>query len=125
MKIKRKTLYAIIAFLVVAGGVMALSLVLQPEEPEPVSLDDFAKCLTEKGAKMYGAYWCGHCQNQKTAFGESWQYVTYIECGRGENPACDDAGIEGYPTWIFADGSRQSGELTFPQLAAKTGCAYS
>jgi len=32
---------------------------------EEDSMVTFAKCLTENGAKMYGAYWCTHCENQK------------------------------------------------------------
>lgn len=87
-------------------------------------MDDFAKCLTEKGAKFYGAYWCPHCTNQKDAFGSSIQYVKYLECATssGQTIECDAAGIKSYPTWIFADGSRLSGELPFETLAAKTGC---
>ncbi len=88
--------------------------------------DTFAQCLTENGAKFYGAYWCPHCQNQKTMFGESVKYITYIECAlpneRGQTPECTDAGIEAYPTWTFADGTRKSGELTLAYLAEKTGC---
>ena len=36
-----------------------------------VNYDDFAKCLTENGATMYGTVWCGHCNNQKDMFGDS------------------------------------------------------
>jgi len=31
-------------------------------------------------------------------------------------------GIEGYPTWEFPDGSRQSGEVPFSQLSERSGC---
>ena len=31
--------------------------------------DAFAKCLASKQAKMYGLYWCPHCQEQKEKFG--------------------------------------------------------
>lgn len=87
--------------------------------------DSFAQCLTEKGAAMYGAYWCPHCQDQKQLFAGSWQYVTYVECDNGANQqtaACTEAGITGYPTWIFADGSRIEGEASLAQLSASTGC---
>jgi hypothetical protein len=90
-----------------------------------IDYDAFAKCLTAKGAKMYGAYWCGHCQNQKAAFGEAWQYVKYVECAGedgGQAVACAGAGVTSYPTWIFANGSRQTGELSFEELSASTGC---
>lgn len=89
--------------------------------------DSFAKCLTEKGVKMYGAYWCPHCSNQKKMFGSSWKYVNYIECSlpnaAGQTEICKAAGIEGYPTWDFGDGERQSGELTIGQLSQLSGCA--
>ncbi len=89
--------------------------------------DNFAKCLTEKGAKMYGAYWCPHCQNQKKLFGESWKYVDYVECslpnGAGQTSECQIAGISGYPTWVFSDGRKVPGEVSFQQLSQITGCS--
>jgi hypothetical protein len=87
--------------------------------------NDFAICLAEKGAKMYGASWCTHCKDQKREFGASWQYVTYIECSNpdhSQTAQCAQAGIKGYPTWEFADGTRQSGALPFELLSQKTGC---
>lgn len=86
-----------------------------------------AQCLTQKDAKMYGAVWCGHCQNQKKAFGQAWSYVTYIECSNEDGTqkeTCQKAGIQGYPTWEFGDGSRVSGEISLEDLAKKVGCAY-
>jgi hypothetical protein len=84
-----------------------------------------AKCLTEKGAKMYGAYWCGHCQNQKQMFGSAFQHIDYIECdssGENANPvACDEAGIRGYPTWVI-NGQQYPGEQSFDKLKELTGC---
>ncbi len=98
----------------------------EPTVAVPSDMDSFAKCLTEKGAKLYGAVWCPHCQNQKKAFGESVQYVTYVECAvegsKEQATACKTAGIEGYPTWQFADGSEILGEATFEQLSEKTSC---
>ncbi len=90
-------------------------------------LDDFAKCLTEKGAVMYGAYWCPHCANQKNMFEGSMKYVNYVECdarGNNANPAlCREKGINGYPTWIFGNGERLEGEVQLSQLAQMTGCS--
>src|ERR1700739_3296460 len=43
--------------------------------------DDFARCLAQRDVKMYGAYWCPHCAEQKEMFRASFQYVPYIECG--------------------------------------------
>jgi parvulin-like peptidyl-prolyl isomerase len=89
-------------------------------------LDDFAKCLTEKGIKFYGAYWCPHCENNKKLFGDAFQYVTYVECADADNPqiqtpACESAGIEGYPTWIV-NGQKYPGEQSIERLAQLSGC---
>ncbi|MEK6886322.1 MAG: hypothetical protein AABW88_00670 [Nanoarchaeota archaeon] len=88
--------------------------------------DDFAKCLSANNVTMYGAYWCSHCQNQKKAFGSSWQYVNYVECslpgGTAQTEFCAKKGIDGYPTWEFGDKSRLSGEVAFATLTEKSGC---
>lgn len=93
---------------------------------EPGQHDDFAKCLSAKGAIMYGAYWCPHCMDQKEMFGNSWKHVNYIECSlpnkAGQTDFCKRAGINGYPTWEFSDESRVEQVMTLEQLGDKTGC---
>lgn len=88
--------------------------------------DNFAKCLTEKGVKMYGAYWCSYCQSQKEMFQSSWKYVDYVECAiqgqKGQAEACTAAGIKGYPTWIFPNGKSVAREMTFDELSIESGC---
>ncbi|MDI6820721.1 MAG: thioredoxin domain-containing protein [Patescibacteria group bacterium] len=84
-------------------------------------LDDFAKCLTGRGAVMYGAEWCSHCQNEKKAFGDSFQYINYVECPQ-EPQRCTAAGIEGYPTWIFSDGKKLEGEQGLKRLSEASNC---
>lgn len=91
-------------------------------------VDTFAKCITEKGAVMYGAFWCPHCAKVKKNFGESFRYVEYVECDpRGDNEQsllCIEKGIEAYATFEFNDdpSTRLVGEPTFEELAAATGC---
>jgi len=94
---------------------------------KPVStLDSFAHCLNAKGAKMYGAWWCPHCADQKESFGFAFQYVNYVECSlpneRKLNDACKQAGIKNFPTWEFADRARVEGTQPLDTLAKKTGC---
>lgn len=95
---------------------------------EPGKYDNLAQCITDAGATMYGAYWCPHCADQKKSFGKSFDYVDYVECdprGNNANPQlCDAKGIEGYPTWIFADGSRASGNIPLRELSLRTGCEF-
>jgi len=90
------------------------------------TIDDFAKCLTAKGAQMYGAWWCPHCADQKELFGYAFHYVKYHECSpegqRIETEDCKQAGIKHFPTWQFPDGSRTEGTLALSVLSQKTGC---
>lgn len=119
--LKKYLLWAVIAIVVIGGIVYVVR-----ANAEPGKLDAFAQCLSEKGAKFYGAFWCPHCQAQKKIFGRSEKYLPYVECstpnGKAQLPACNDKKIEGYPTWEFADGSREAGELTLNRLAEKTAC---
>jgi len=93
---------------------------------KPGKYDEFAKCLTEKGFKEYGAYWCPHCLEQKKMFGKSYKYVNYVECdarGSNANPVeCNAKGITGYPTWIMGNGERLSGVQSLEVLSRISGC---
>ena len=90
------------------------------------TLDGFAKCVASKGVRMYGAWWCPHCAEQKEEFGYAFQYVPYTECSpegqRTINETCKQAGIQHFPTWQFRDGSRNEGVLPLTDLSQKTGC---
>lgn len=94
---------------------------------ENSNLDEFAVCLGEKGAKFYGASWCSFCNAQEELFGSSVELIPYVECAiegeQGQAKACQDANIQSYPTWVFADGSRESGVQSLEKLANVTGCA--
>ncbi len=92
----------------------------------PSPYDAFAQCLSDEGVTMYGAWWCPHCQNQKELFGNAFRNINYVECSapgsRSMLPICSSAGITGYPTWRFADGSELNGEAPLASLAEKTTC---
>jgi hypothetical protein len=91
--------------------------------------DTFAKCLTAHGVKMYGAYWCPHCAEQKEKFGSSFEFVPYVECGVPGNSnqatqECKDAGIKKFPTWQFPPtGERVERVFPLEELSDRTGCA--
>ena len=85
------------------------------------SLDTFAKCVSASGLTMYGADWCSHCKNEKAAFGDSFQYINYIECTT-DAQQCTDKGVSGYPTWIDGSGKKYEGEQGLSGLAKITGC---
>ncbi len=80
--------------------------------------DSFAKCLTVKGAVMYGAIeWCKYTQGQAAMFGKSFQYVNYKD-------EKELTGIKTRPTWVI-DGKWYEKVQSFDSLAAATGCKIS
>ncbi len=126
-----KTNILIIALIVLIVGIFGFIIYQSKTADEPGissvpgGMDAFAECLSEAGAKFYGASWCSHCKNQKLAFGDSFEFVNYIECalpGGGQAEECGNADITAYPTWRFSDGSKRLGELSFEELSRKTGC---
>lgn len=120
-----KSTYVLIA--IFAGIIIIPMILIQVLSHRPGKLDTFAQCITDSGAKFYGAYWCPHCQAQKNAFGKSAKLLPYIECstpdGKGQLDVCKQAGVTGYPTWIFADATQASGEVPLKNLAEKTNCS--
>ena len=90
--------------------------------------DAFARCLKERGVKMFGAWWCPHCVEQKEKFGASFEYAPYVECGikgdvHGRAQVCKDENIKGFPTWQFPPtGERVEQVLTLKELSDRTGC---
>jgi glutaredoxin len=86
----------------------------------PGKYDEFASCLSEKGATMYGTDWCPHCKAQKELFGKSFKNIIYTNCDKAKN-LCDEAGVEGFPTWVFGE-ERASGTQSFAKLAEMSGC---
>uniref|UniRef100_A0A0D6R6U2 Vitamin K epoxide reductase domain-containing protein n=1 Tax=Araucaria cunninghamii TaxID=56994 RepID=A0A0D6R6U2_ARACU len=106
---------------------------LPPVEPvvttqsSPVSIS-LAKHLRSVGAKLYGAFWCSHCYEQKQMFGaEASKILDYVECypngyrkGVKIAKTCEDINIKGFPTWVVK-GQVLSGELEFAELARASG----
>lgn len=121
MKKISSTSTIIIAVLVVLGGLLGAAVW---QNVRPTGLDDFAKCLTENGATMYGAWWCPHCQEQKALFGPSFKHINEVECGAGRGQfntaACPN--ITSTPTWTTADGKELFGRQDLSELAAAFSC---
>ncbi len=123
MKFTTKTIIiGVIGLVVLAVGLTLFA------KSQPGKYDGLATFLSEKGVKFYGAFWCPHCQRQKEMFGNSARLLPYVECstpdGQGQTQICIDNKITGYPTWVFPDGSRISGETSPEDLAAKIGYTF-
>jgi uncharacterized membrane protein len=82
-----------------------------------------AQHLTTVGAKMYGAFWCPHCLEQKQIFGDAVKAMPYVECAtdqarpRVQAEICRSKKIESYPTWEI-DGKFYPGIQPLDQLAS-------
>jgi thiol-disulfide isomerase/thioredoxin len=79
----------IIGFFVIIGGLFYWN------EKTPGKYDAFAQCISDSGAKFYGAYWCPHCQAQKLLFGKSVEKLPYVECAlQGQEKMDSDNAIQ-------------------------------
>jgi len=108
MNTDKKTLtIRIIIFAVIMVGIVALMRLAIEGTQASTQYDGLAQCLTQKGLKFFGAFWCPHCQAEKRDFGGSVKYLPYIECStpdaKGQTQVCIDNKIESYPTWVYPD----------------------
>jgi hypothetical protein len=81
--------------------------------------------LVKSGAKFYGAYWCSHCNKQKSMFGSvAAAKLPYVECAKdGENSQrqlCKDLQIRMFPTWSI-NGKTIEGTRELKDLAERSG----
>ncbi|KAI3747688.1 hypothetical protein L6452_10273 [Arctium lappa] len=96
-----------------------------PSSPLALKL---ATHLRSIGAKMYGAFWCSHCLEQKQMFGrEAAKLLDYVECypdgyktGTELGKECSKIKIEGFPMWVI-NGKVLKGYQEFPDLAKASG----
>jgi glutaredoxin len=96
--------------------------VLAESSPAKLAL---AEHLSAQGVKLYTAYWCPHCHEQKELFGrQASAKLTVVECapdGRNSQKAlCDAKKIDGYPTWEI-NGKLDTGVKPLLKLAELTG----
>ncbi|MEK6876455.1 MAG: hypothetical protein AABX63_03530 [Nanoarchaeota archaeon] len=101
---------ALIVFVLIIAGIGYSY--INSKKPGP--LDDFAKCLKEKGAVMYGASFCQYSHAQKGMFGNSFKYVDYRDFS-------EDSNVKKTPTWLI-NGAYYQNVQTFDRLASLTGC---
>lgn len=96
-----------------------------PPAVEDPTLRALAIHLSDSGAKMYGASWCPHCQQQKEMFGASAKRLPYVECSSGgpnspQMAICSNMNIRVYPTWVI-NGTRTEEVLPIERLSSLTG----
>ncbi|KAF8065431.1 LTO1 [Scenedesmus sp. PABB004] len=110
------------------GGVDAAELELPYVSPAVTTASSeqalrLAARLRAAGAKMYGAFWCSHCYDQKQVFGAAAMAdFPYVECfpagwkkGVAIDAACEAASVKAFPTWVI-NGTSTEGQLELEQL---------
>ena len=92
-------------------------------QPSTSRQKDLARHLKLKGAVVYGAWWCPHCNSQKELFGvEAIELLPYVECDKDDagRQRCQQAQIRAYPTWDL-NGERRLGVLSLEELEQWSG----
>jgi hypothetical protein len=119
---RKIVLYSALAICLILG----VYLYVQTAPPPNGMYDAFAKCIADMSTTFYGAWWCPHCQAQKTEFGDAAKYLPYVECANSdtsEKQSCVDLGITSFPTWYFPDGTSSTGENSLANISEHTGCS--
>ncbi len=113
-----------LTFMAISGFVLIHSALQSyaslPSVPQE-KLTEFAKCLSSKGLKMAGAEWCSACNSQKRLFGDSFEFVNFVDCDK-EKSFCEENNIEYYPTWIMNGEKKAVGVQSIQKLAELSGC---
>ncbi|XP_051140551.1 thiol-disulfide oxidoreductase LTO1-like isoform X1 [Andrographis paniculata] len=100
------------------------------KESSPLALS-LARHLHSIGAKLYGAFWCSHCVDQKQMFGhEAAKLLDYVECypdgvreGTKMAKVCSNVELKGFPSWEI-NGQVYSGRKQLAELARLSGFDY-
>lgn len=117
--IKKKKL--VIAGIVSAVLIIAIVSVSYLTSASNGTYDGFAKCLSDKGAIVYGNDHCSYTQKQLSWFGKSKKYLSYVRCADNKE-LCENKGVKVTPTWEI-NGQTYAEVQTFEKLSALTGCS--
>jgi hypothetical protein len=94
--------------------------------PPPITTESSQRALSLSqdlqalNAKMYGAYWCSHCYDQKQSLGKgAFDKIQYYECAPegkdSKRDVCKERDVPGYPTWEI-NGKLYPGERDLEEL---------
>jgi hypothetical protein len=111
--LKRAIIISLIAIVVIVAGSLTINFA---NAKKPGQFDDFAKCLNDEGAIMYGANFCQYSHGQKGMFGNSFKYIDYQDY-------TEDPNVKVTPTWKI-NGAYYQNVQTFDRLATLTGCNF-
>ncbi len=115
---KRLRKYLLVSGIILAVTILAYTIYFRFQLPG--QYDNFAKCLTEKGAVVYGNDFCSYTNKQLNWFDSSKKHLNYVKCVDNKE-LCDSKGITTTPTWEIG-GKTYAGVQDFKRLAEISGC---
>lgn len=105
---------------IIFGIVISLTFGGYAYTKKPGAYDEFVKCLTEKGAVMYGNDYCSYTLTQIGMFRKSKKYLNYVKCADNEK-LCNEKGVSITPTWEI-NGEILEGVQGIDKLSELSGC---
>ncbi|WP_167547034.1 Ig-like domain-containing protein [Stieleria maiorica] len=110
-----------------AEGESAPDLVQFAKDLAAVGRDANGNPISGQGqVTFFGAHWCPACSEQKALFQDGKDNLPFIEVTNPDRSIGQigiDNNITAYPTWVFPDGSRETGVLTLQQISDRSGVA--
>lgn len=117
---KKKNIKKYGLLLVLFLALVIFSYTFYVKSQKPGDYDGFAKCLTEKGAVVYGNDYCQYTNKQLNFFGKSAKYLNYVKC-IDNTKLCDSKGVKITPTWEI-DGEMYEQVQSFEKLSELSRC---
>ncbi len=114
----RIRVYILIAVIVAAVAVSAYFSITAKVIAEDGTYDKFVKCLSSKSLVLFGSADCEYCNSLKSAFGQSSNFLSYIDCSKDKS-RCGD--VKEYPMWHFS-GQYLRGNFSLQELSIITKC---
>lgn len=119
-KRKKSSVYIFTGLIIVALLLIGYSVFWRTPSP---TTDEFVQCLNNQGLKLYVLEGCGHCEDQKSLFNETFDQLNVIDC-KYQTDICKNSAISAVPAWQFPNGTISTGVHTFELLSQMTGCKH-
>ena len=127
LDLKQTVIYAVGVIILIVLVVFALLHTESEEAPKRAAQIELAQCVADSGSIFYGAFWCPHCAQQKSAFGIASKKLPYVECSTpdrsGQTEVCVDEEIRSFPTWKFPGGAVCTGFVSPEIVAHLSSCS--
>jgi len=84
-------------------------------------MEDFGRCLNQKGMVMYGQPGCPACSQQKQLLGAAYSQIKVVNCP-SQPEECQRVGVRTTPSWAKNGVMAIPGGTSLDYLAQVAGC---